>query len=246
MKAIAVPSKGRPDSVLLSKHEGFFVFVEPQDHELYVKNFPQHTIIDICENDMGGTYARNFILEYMEESFWQLDDDINGFFYREGKRLIKCSIEYALESAEHQFESVNTNLGALSFRNLAWSCDKDIYTDGACLVCVYISNIPPIFKYRWLGGGEADRDFSMQCIAAGLNVHRTSLYAFNTPVSGKGKGGLEEHYANFNERQEQCYNKLIEFWGEHIVHKELRPDGRLKARVNWKALKSKQQKILFQ
>lgn len=244
MNQVCVPSKGRAGkSKLLANHTGFIVFVEPQEYYLYVSHFPQHRIVDICENDMGAVYVRNFILEYMEEfkSFWVLDDDITGFFYREGTRLIKCLIEVVLTNAEVQFDILHTHLGSLEYRNLAWCAKKDFISNTSCNICVYFNDIKNI-KYTDFGGFNGDKDFAIQCILNGLNVHRTTLYAFDAPPMGRGLGGGIDYSSLV--MQELCCDNFVHKWGNQICEKIFKND-RFIVKVNWKALKSKQLSLLF-
>src|SRR5438128_616532 len=112
MEPVAIPSKGRWNSKFLQSNENFFIFVEPQEYDIYKSNLSQHRIVNILQNDMGTMYVRNYIIEYMKfcgiPYYWMIDDDITGFYYREETKLIKCDIDYALSGAEKQFKKSGT------------------------------------------------------------------------------------------------------------------------------------------
>lgn len=246
MLPIAIPSKGRPDSKFLAKHEGFFVFVEPQDVCDYIENFPQHTIVDIGLNNMGAFYVRNYILKYFSnrgrKSLWVLDDDISGFFLRYGTKLCKYDIEVVLDAAEKQFAEAGTNLGALDYRNLAWCAKNDMVENIACNCCIYFNGTGDML-YRDFGGNNSDKDFSMRCIQEGYKVHKTTLYAISVPQMGTGSGGMEAHYKSLK-RQEDCCDRFVAAWGNEICKKEFK-NGVFIVKVNWRLLKSKQSIINF-
>jgi hypothetical protein len=246
MKPVTVLSKGRPNSSLLVNHSGFYVFVEPQEYELYSSRLPQHIIVDIEQNNMGIEYVRNYILSYMPKngmsSFWQLDDDISAFYSREGTKLTKCSIQEAFEAAEKSFESTGTNLGGLSYRHLAWSAKRELESNCSCLVCIYVSNVYPDILFRGFGGYHSDNDFSMQCIRRGLVVNRNTMFAFSCPVPGTNSGGMKQYYTKTASRRENAADLFVATWGSHIVSKRYNYNSELIGLfIRWKKINSKQQ-----
>lgn len=247
MFRVNIPSKGRAGkSKFLASHEDFYVYVEPQEFNQYFFEYPQHTIIEIPKNNMGARYVRQFIIDHMRNidmcRYWMIDDDITGFFMREGTRLIKTPMHIIIHLAENQFAEANTNLGSLEYRQHSWCAKQDLVL-GLCAVCVYFDCIDNI-NYRDVGYTGNDRDFSMQCVRAGLNVHRSTIYAFDCPGSGVNSGGMQEGHLD-KKLNEESADKLISLWGEHICKKYLNSRGLYGVKVNWKAINSKQQKIIF-
>ena len=90
---------------------------------------------------MGITYVRNFILEFAQKNkirrYWALDDDLNNFYHREEKKMIKNDI-MVLEKTEEQFDGEGYGIYGLEYQQFAWAASKDrvenSYVD--CCVCI--------------------------------------------------------------------------------------------------------------
>jgi hypothetical protein len=82
-----IPSKGRPDGLssrtlswlCMSKHD-WFVFVEPQEYEEYLRVVPRDQLVKIDDSDRGLGYVKNFIQNWLKDKdydlVFKLDDDI--------------------------------------------------------------------------------------------------------------------------------------------------------------------------
>ena len=193
MQNIFIPTKNRVENSTLlkfaeSENENVFVVVEPQEHQQYKNRFTNFQYIILPENNGGITYVRNYIKEYSEslgmQNYWQLDDDITGFFYREGTKLIRGGFGI-LHKAAVEFKDAGFALGGLEYRQFAWSASKNFVINSFCDSCVFVDNTKTIgMRYREYLEGKEDRDFAMQVIASGEKTARTTLFAFSAPANG--------------------------------------------------------------
>lgn len=237
---IYVPSKNRINNCsTIQNAEGIKlnIVVEPQEYEAYSNKFGQHNIIQLPENNKGITYVRNFIKKYTEdlnlEYYWQLDDDITGIYYREDTKLFKTGYTNLLKAAQ-QFKENRIALGALEYRQFAWSANKPLIINSFCDSCVYVDNISTKgMRYNAYVEGKEDRDFAIQVIKNGLKTARTTLYAFSVPQNGSNEGGLKEIFYDLG-KEEICANRMVEIWGENICQKVIKESGRIDVKINWK------------
>lgn len=252
MENIFIPSKGRSETSQLLK---FFketkvnatIVVEKQDFEKYHKNFNCFNYIVLPESNKGITYVRNYIKEFTEKNlipfYWQLDDDITGFFKREGTKLIRGGVELLL-LAKEQFNENNISLGSLEYRQFAWSATKDSVENSFCDSCVFVDNIlTKGLRYNHYLEGKEDRDFAMQVIKNGGKTSRTTLFAFSAPANGSNSGGLKEIFYDVSGREETCSNRMVEFWGENICIPITKKDGRKDVKIMWGLINSTQQSL---
>ncbi len=83
---ICIPSKDRAESIsthLFFNPKDVLIFVEPQEIKKYKIFNPEYNFINIENNDKGLSYARNYILDYVDnENIIMADDDYKIF----GKR----------------------------------------------------------------------------------------------------------------------------------------------------------------
>ena len=85
----------------------FLIVIEPQDKNLYISN-GHYNLLFLPEDNMGLSYARNFVLKYSrekdEEKHWQLDDDITGFsiYNNMGQTVTNLNITRGLSAIEEE------------------------------------------------------------------------------------------------------------------------------------------------
>jgi len=245
---IYIPSKNRVDNSTLLKfaettEQDITVVVEPQDYEKYKIKYPNFNYLVLPINNGGITYVRNFIKKYTEnnsiDNYWQLDDDLTGLFYREGTKLVRTGFE-ALKKAQEQFKNNNIALGALEYRQFAWSATKEFIINSFCDSCVYVDNIKlKGLTYRQYVEGKEDRDFAMQVIKLGQKTARTTLFAFSAPANGSNAGGLKEIFYDLG-KELICVNRMVELWGENICVPIIKENGRNDIKIIWDKINSKQ------
>tara|TARA_R100001443_G_scaffold116699_2_gene138109 strand:+ start:508 stop:1275 length:768 start_codon:yes stop_codon:yes gene_type:complete len=254
MNPIFIPSKGRAKTSKLiqqiNEHnlEHKF-FIEPQEYSDYKKIISKKNLINIESKNKGIAFVRQFILDYAIKNkiyrYWQLDDDITGFYYRVKNKMIKKNI-LVLEKVEKQFSQQDYGVFALEYRQFAWSANKDIIENSYMDTCINVDankakekNI----KYRPLAF-KSDRDFGMQFIYHGCKIGRSTLYAFSCPQNGSNKGGLYDEY-NYKKgaKEKQAVEQLIKYWGSEIVKPITKKDGRNDAKIYWKKINNKQETL---
>lgn len=248
MKNIFVPSKNRVDNspVLNHAHEinySLNVVIEPQDELAYKNKFPNFNFIVLPINNGGITYVRNFIKNYAGtigmNNYWQLDDDITGIFSREGTKLNRGGFDLLLK-AQQQFIDNDIALGALEYRQFAWSATKEIIYNSFCDSCVWVDNTKlQGIKYREYVEGKEDRDFAMQVIKSGNKTGRTTLFAFSAPPNGSNAGGLKEIFYDCG-KEETCVQRMIEIWGDSVCIPIVKTTGRKDVKILWNQIQSNQ------
>jgi len=248
MQNIFIPSKNRVDNSPLLKYaqenkSNVIVVVEPQDILKYHDRFPNLNYIQLPKDNGGITFVRNYIKEYSEkqnlDNYWQLDDDISGFFYRQETKLIRAGFE-VLSSATEQFINNNIALGGLEYRQFAWSANKDIIENSFCDSCVFVDNTKLNgFRYRQYVEGKEDRDFAMQVIKSGHKTGRTTLFAFSCPPNGSNSGGLKEIFYDLG-KEEICVSRMVELWGNNICIPIIKENGRKDVKIMWNEINNKQ------
>ena len=248
MKNIFVPSKNRVENASLLKFASenkynINIVIEPQDEIKYKEKYPDFNYIVLPFNNKGITYVRNFIKEYSLKiglsSYWQLDDDISGIFFRTGTKLNRGGFEI-LKNAEELFIKNKIALGGLEYRQFAWSATKDIIENSFCDSCVWVNNLLiKDLKYREYVEGKEDRDFAMQVIKSGNKTARTTLYAFAAPANGSNAGGLKEIFYDCGKEQD-CVERMVELWGNKICVPITKDSGRRDVKINWNEINSNQ------
>jgi hypothetical protein len=248
MQNIFIPSKNRVENASLLKyaHENNFivnVVIEPQDEEKYKIKYPNFNYIILPQDNGGITFVRNYIKQYTInkglQNYWQLDDDITGLFYREGTKLIRSDFN-VLHQAQEYFLNNKIQLGALEYRQFAWSATKPHIENSFCDTCVFMDNTSTKhLQYRPYLEGKEDRDFAMQIIKDGQKTARITLYAFSNPANGSNAGGLKEIFYDLG-KEEQCVNRMVETWGEDICTPIIKENGRKDVKINWNKINNTQ------
>ena len=245
---IFIPTKNRVENSTLLKfaqenQQQVTVVVEPQEYQKYITKYPNFIYLVLPINNGGITYVRNFIKEYTEnnliDNYWQLDDDLTGFFYREGAKLFRTNFN-ALKQAQIQFINNGISLGSLEYRQFAWCAIKDIVLNSFCDSCVFVDNTKLFgLRYREYVEGKEDRDFAMQVIKLNKKTARTTLFAFSAPPNGSNSGGLKETFYDLG-KEKICVQRMIELWGEKICTPIIKGNGRNDIKIMWHLINSNQ------
>lgn len=234
---IFVPSKGRPDSTTLRLLTGLpvRVVVEPQDRAAYAAAQPSVEQFVLPKSNQGIAFVRQWILDRADDWYWMLDDDITAFFRVEGKRCVKCPPAEALLAGQ-QAAVPTVGQVALEYQQFAWSSGGLPKFNSYADVCVGIHpRVRSAAKYRAAVALKEDRDFTMQIIRSGLDVVRCASHAFSAPKNGSNLGGLSPVYAEGG-REKRAVDKLVELW-PWCVASQVKKDGRLDAKINWKRIR---------
>lgn len=251
MENIFVPSKGRANTSSLIKlaqeqNIRLTVVVEPQEADSYLSSFPEMNYILLPLKQQGITYVRNYIKEFTERNsigyYWQLDDDISNLYTREGTKLTRTGFD-CLISAGNTFIKNKISLGALEYRQFAWSASKDLTLNSFCDTCVFVDNrLTNGMRYRPYLEGKEDRDFAMQIIKSGGKTARITTLAFSSPPNGSNVGGLKEIFYDQG-KELQCVDRMIEIWGDRICNRITKENGRVDVKINWNEINSRQSSL---
>lgn len=242
---IAIPSKGRCDKV---KSKKFFtnkykvyLFVEPQEIELYKKHNNDCIIIDILKNNMGISYVRNFILTFFKKPFLMLDDDIKEFYYRdENLKLHKLQdIEILLNTVYDYFNKGYKQVG-LSFKASNWMFDKT-FKENSRVWC--FNGLNPIqgIKFDNLVGSFEDYDYTIQLLYNGYNNIVLYNFVFDCEKMGNFPGGFQDLDRKSISKKSREY--LYEKWGYDILKDKFNEStGIMEVQVLWSKIKVKRKK----
>lgn len=249
MHNLYIPSKGRAGSSNLLKMLSNIgstanLIVEPIEYEDYRSAYGDlFKIIILPDSGQGITYVRNFIKQYSEsagdEHYWQLDDDISYIYSRSGTKLERCGLE-ALNISASAFKDNGVWIGALEYRQFAWSATKQFIINSFCDVAVYVDNMLTAgMRYDANVEGKEDRDFAMQAILAGGKTARITEYAFSAPPNGSNQGGLKEIFYDAG-KEVICAQAMVNKWGNNICNIITKPNGRQDVKINWDRINTRQ------
>lgn len=243
---IFIPSKNRPEGKTFKLLQDIpchkYIIVEPQDFEHYLDLNENYTIIKMPENNMGLPYARNFLKKFAESKYdwwWQIDDDISGFYNTINRKNVKISPDKALYEAQELFKKLPVAIGSLEYQQFAWSQTKDFklnsYAD--CVVCFNSKRTKP-YNYDENQQLKQDRDMVLQVLKDGHFTMRTCKISFAAPTMGTNKGGLQAIYRE--EKEKTSVEHLIKKWGKNLVTMQIKQQAqgnRYDAKINWKRFK---------
>lgn len=247
MHQIFVPSKGRAHTskflqMAADLKQEVAMVVEKEEQATYRAKFPSHECITLPKSNQGITYVRNFIKKYAEDNsvykHWMIDDDLSGFYIRLGTKMLKTPFSEVLTKAEEQFNQ-GYGIAALDYQQIAWSATYELIKDGYAEVCVLTDNTKTFgMRYRPEAEGKEDRDFAMQCIAAGHGTLRSTLYTFAAPANGSNSGGLKEIFYDVDQREHHCVEAMMKLWGTEVCYRQIKPNGRVDCKINWNKIKA--------
>jgi len=234
-----IPSKGRPSTKThkLFQAAGIEVlhFVEPSEYEIY--RLPG-TKVDICEDNRGIAYVRNFMLDYAKQHghihVIVCDDDVTSFGkYVDGER-VKSDARIWLEIFD-KVRDLPYELVGINYVQFAWGKQKELSINTKFAeVCVLMNTSKIHWCYRPEFDTKEDRDFVMQTIRDGAGVLRFNRYWFACPGVGTNRGGLQNLYKV--KRDELATHSMCEEWTPYIETKYKKDRLDLKADLKGLAL----------
>jgi hypothetical protein len=181
---VYVISKGRAEQCLTARFlvkDGvpFHIVVEPQEADLYAKEFGRERLLVLPFQNLGlgSIPARNWVWEHAKAAgharHWILDDNIAGVWRRWKTRKIRCKSGIAFRAAE-EFVDRYENIGVAGLNYYMFSINKTKQPPFYLNVHVYsfllIRNDLP---YRWRGRYNEDTDLCLQVLSGG---HCTVLF----------------------------------------------------------------------
>ncbi len=204
---VYVISKGRADCCLTARflvrdRVPFRLVVEPQERELYAKEFgeEQLEILPFSNLGLGSIPARNWVKDHAIASgaarHWILDDNILGLWRRYRATKLPCEAGIALRAAEDFTDRYeNIAIAGLNYYMFAVNRTKAPPFVLNCHVysCMLILNALP---HRWRGRYNEDTDLCLQVLSDGwCTVLFNAFLAFKTPTMLMKGGNTAELYA---------------------------------------------------
>jgi hypothetical protein len=175
---VYVISKGRSDQCLTARFlakDGvpFKIVVEPQEADLYAKEFGRDALLILPFQNLGlgSIPARNWVWEHAKasgaERHWILDDNIAGVWRRWKARKVRCNAIVAFRAVE-DFTDRYENVAISGLNYYMFSINKTKQPPFYLNVHVYsfllIRNDLP---FRWRGRYNEDTDLCLQVLSAG-------------------------------------------------------------------------------
>lgn len=203
---VYVISKGRHDCCLTARfllRDGvpFRVVVEPQERELYAREFGDERLLVLPFSNLGlgSIPARNWVWEHAKasgaERHWILDDNISGIWRRWKARKVRCEAGVALRASE-DFVDRYENVAIAGLNYYMFSVNKarqpPFYLNVHVYSCLLIRCDLP---FRWRGRYNEDTDLCLQVLSAGwCTVLFNAFLAWKmTTMTMKG-GNMETLY----------------------------------------------------
>lgn len=243
---IALPSRGRPSfpasNFLKSYPRDVFVFVDPSDYETYLKNNPNNFNIVGLKEGKGLYYALNCILEFVNERFMLIDDDVQDIYVRNGltkggyPKLIK------LNNLQEMFADVrmvmdNFDLAILHLRqnHYNWmSKELELATEGGYHVSFVDKEKIAKIKYDESIRLHSDTDFYIQVCKAGLRMATYYKYAYTSQSLKIDKQGGCYHLKD--NTKEDAMSVIDKWKSPYIKIKQDKITGRWGVVAKWKKL----------
>lgn len=237
---IMIPSKGRAgktktDKLMRKAGLSYCFVVEPQDLKSYSATGSFHMVLP--KNDMGITYARQWILDQMRKQnykrFWMLDDDIQCFGEVVDGRNVSKDANVLLDAYNQMKVYGSASLYSLELRQFAWS-SKDIQRDKIAMQCVMfeLENCKEL-NYDLRLKIREDYDLSFQAIFKGKGVLKSGKYYYGIEDMKSQEGGMSKWYNELTETHEAL--KLCRKWPGLV--ELLKKKGRIDVKINWSKIK---------
>ncbi len=229
-------SKGRAGSAIVHSELDPTLVVEPAEAELYRRSFPSSRLALLPESGQGIAYVRNWVKAQASGWYWILDDDVTGFGLVKDGKCHRASATEVLLKAQGVIAGVpDAAAGSLSYRQFAWSAQKEAALDRSVEV---VGAIHPErakwFQYRKRVALKEDRDFAMQIVSSGLRTVIAARCYFETKPIAQAEGGLAEEYRA--KRDEESSLEMARLWPGAVTLKK-NSRGRTDIAIDWRSLK---------
>jgi hypothetical protein len=237
---IMIPTKGRAgktktDKLMRAAGLSYCFVVEPQDLASYAATGSFHMVLP--SNDMGITYARQWILEQMRKQgykkFWMLDDDIECFGEAIDGKTVTRDASVLLDAFNQLRTYGPASMYSLELRQFAWS-SKSVQRDKIAMQCVMFDmqhcegiNYDLRLKIR------EDYDISFQAIFKGKGTLKSGKYYYGIADMKSQEGGMSKYYNELTETHET--QKLCRKWPGLV--EPLKKKDRIDVKINWNKIK---------
>lgn len=241
---IYVISKGRHDCCLTARfliEDGvdFKIVVEPQEKDLYAKEFgvKRLLVLPFSNLGLGSIPARNWVWEHSKKigakQHWILDDNIRYMGRRYHGLRLRCNAGKALAAVE-DFYLRYENIGMIGLNYYMFAPDRvnlpPFVVNCHVYSCMLIRNDLP---YRWRGRYNEDTDLCLQIIAGGYCTVLTNAFLIQKMRTMNMKGGNSDQLYQGDGRLKMA-RSLERMW-PHIVQVKRTCGGLLM--IDWGKLK---------
>lgn len=196
---VYIPSKGRHDRCLTAKvlrDDGvpFFLVVEPQERDAYVKEFGEESVLVLPFSNLGqgSIPARNWIKDHSTKAgharHWQLDDNIRLFERKWEDKRIRCNAGVALAATEDFVDRYeNIAIAGLNYHMFGMAYNQPpFYVNNHVYSCTLVLNSIP---HRWRGRYNEDTDICLQVLADGWCTLLMNVFLADKMTTMTMKGG---------------------------------------------------------
>ena len=177
----------------------FYLVIEPQEYELYRKNFPYikpEKILTLDKDDGGTEYVRNYILDHSIalgfDRHWQLDDNITDVTrYHKGERFL-CDSNIAFYTVE-EYSDRYENVGISGLNYTMFAVNKCRYL----LMNVHVYSFMLINNrcgFRFSGSMNLDTDICLQALTKGYCTVQFNHFTASKIQTMKVRGGNTDRY----------------------------------------------------
>jgi hypothetical protein len=247
---VYIISKGRFEITLTADNFekagiDYFIAVEPQEYNLYVKKLGKHRVLKLPFSNLGlGSYpARNFCWEHAKVSgylyHWLFDDNIQNWAkWINGKRKKWDDIKTALSYVEQYARKTNIDILGFEEPNFVVKTPKKAFKKNCHVYSAMLikNNLP----YRWRLKYNEDVDLCLQVLHNGGSTASCVYYmADKVSTAQKMKGGNQtELYQGNNPKKNLLKAKMLEaVWPQYV--KTVIRFNRHHHLINWKIFQRK-------
>ena len=237
---VFILSRGRADiaktpALLDEARIPYTLVVEPHEEAAYADAFPHAERLVLRDSDRGIAYARQYLLDFARREtfacYWQLDDNLHGFFRCGDGKSQKVTARAALSALEGLADGYeHLALVAADYQQFAFRAKTLFSVNARAYACV-LTRTDTGIDYRPPAEMKEDVDFTLQHLAAGWNTLLVHEWAMDkTPMGKNKKGGLVEKYrAGLHE---DAARWIVAQWAAYAELKS-KPGG-VDALVHWK------------
>jgi hypothetical protein len=230
---IYILSKGRASygphtaKALYNMGVDFFVAIEPQDYDKYVKSpylrEDQILVLPFSNHGKGSGPARNWCWEHSQHNgyarHWLLDDNIAEFWRFHNNKRYRVDRGSAIFRSAEDFVDRYENVALAGFQYKFFCVDDYPYPpfilNTRIMSCFLIDNNCP---EKWRGRYNEDVDLSIRVMKQGLVTMLFYSFLCGKLRTGTVKGGnTEEIYNNYQEDASYRKSKMLKEMHPEVV-----------------------------
>lgn len=221
----------------------YFIAVEPQEYELYVKKLGSKRVLKLPFSNLGlGSYpARNFCWEHAKanghKKYWCFDDNIRGFAkWINGKKTQYKNALDPILYVESFADKNKDDISGFEYRYFVAKPPKKAFKLNTHVYSALLINTE--LPYRWRLKYNEDIDLCLQVLHNGGSTSSCVYYMTNkTSTAQKMKGGNQTELYKGNEPKKNLLKaKMLEaVWPQYT--KTVIRFNRHHHLIDWKVFK---------